>query len=115
MQKLFLALCLLLAVCVKAHYIANTDIDIPTMEDAEILESDTFSFDVPAGQIVGLSAVTAKSVAEVRDFYQTALTELGWQKQSETVYRRDQDELTLQISRQKQKTLIKIQYTLPNR
>ena len=113
MRKILLALGVLLAIGVRAEFVADTD--IPLMEGLQLIEGESFSFDVPAGQIVGFSAVTAKSVAEVKEFYQTALMELGWQKQSDTVYRRDQDELTLQIIRQKQKTLVKIQYALPNR
>ena len=113
MRKILLAAGFLLAVCVHAEFVADTD--IPLMDGLQVIEGESFSFDVPAGQIVGFGAVTTKSVAEVKDFYQTALMELGWQKQSDTVYRRDQDELTLQISRQKKKTLVKIQYALPNR
>lgn len=114
MVKLLCAFCLIFfSIAVSAEFFGETD--IPLMDGMKINESDTFSFDVPAGQITGFTATSNKSKKEIQEFYKTTLEELGWQKKSATLYQRDQDELVLQITAQKQGTIIKIQYSLPNR
>ena len=101
------------AVGAQAEFFGETD--IPLMEDMQINESESFSFDVPAGQITGFAAISQKSVREVMEFYQASLEELGWQQKEPFHYSRDQDELVLQIKPGKQGTIVKIQYSLPNR
>ena len=114
MKKIWIVICcVFLAFNAYAEFFGETD--IPLMDGLRIDESDTFSFDVPAGQIVGFSATTKKSVREVQEFYQDALTELGWKKKAVSLYQRDQDELTLQITSGRKGTLVKIQYAFPNR
>lgn len=113
MGRLSAILLLFFALVAHAEFVGETD--IPLMDGMQINENESFSFDVPAGQIMGFTATSKKSVAEVRDFYQTALEELGWQKKSANLYRRDQDELNLQISPQKNGTSIKIQYSFSNK
>ena len=114
MLRLICAICFaLFSIVARAEFFEGTD--IPLMEGMQVDESDSFSFDAPAGQIVGYSATVSSPVHEVRDFYQASLVELGWQQKSSTKYVRDNDELVLQFVPRKQKTTVKMQYTFSNR
>lgn len=114
MMKYLCAFCLLIStIGVHAEFFGETD--IPLMDGMQVNEAETFSFDVPAGQITGFTVTTQKTPQEVREFYQTALEELGWQQKSSSRYRRDQDELVLQITPAKHGTVVKVQYSFPNR
>ena len=110
---LFFCGLLLWSVSLWAGFIESTD--IPLMDGLQINESDSFSFDTPEGQIMMVQAQTESSPREVLTFYQAALKELGWQQKSATTYQRDQDLLVLQVVSQKQKTILKIQYTFANK
>ena len=97
---------------VRASFMGGSD--VPLMEGLTVYEADEFSFDTPAGQIVGFIGRTDKSAKEVREFYHEALTELGWRKKSANRYVREQDELELQVKPLKKGTQVKIQCTFPN-
>ena len=105
---------LLFSVPSLAGFIADTD--IPLMDELVVDEEETFSFDTPAGQIVTFVARTDRSAEDVRSFYHAALQELGWRKASSTQYRRDQDELFLQVIALKNGgSSLKIQFTFSNK
>ena len=114
MHKIAVMACCLFFV-LQAHAEFWGETDIPLMDDMVVNESESFSFDAPAGQIVGFSAKVSKPIQEVQDFYDTTLMELGWQKKSRAVYTREQDELTLTMDRINGGTIVRIQYAFPNR
>ena len=103
----------LFSVVSRAAFLADTD--VPLMDNLVVDENESFSFDTPAGQIMTFVAKTECPMKEVRSFYQTALQELGWEKVSATKYKRDQDELELQISMLKEQTVVRIQLTFVNK
>ena len=113
-MKVAFALCFIFFCTLAcATFIESTD--IPLMDGMEVDENDSFSFDTPSGQIMTVSARTKSSAQEVQTFYQSALTELGWQKRNKTTYYRDQDELVLQITPGAHGASLKIQYTFANK
>ena len=113
MKFLCLVLALIFVISAHAHFFPGTD--IPLMEDFVSDENESFSFDTPAGQIVTFVARTNRSTQEIRDFYDTALLELGWHKTGSLSYERDQDKLNLKITSLKKGRTVKIQVTFPNK
>ena len=114
-MKSFVYVCVMLLFSVMGQAAFLADTDVPLMDNLLVDENESFSFDTPAGQIMTFVAKTRNSVKEVRAFYEIALQELGWKKVSATRYKRDQDELELQISELKGQTLVKIQLTFVNK
>ena len=114
-MKAFICFCVMLLSSMEgwAAFLAGTD--IPLMENLSVDESEGFSFDTPVGQITTFVAKTTSSAKQVYSFYQTVLEELGWKRISVSKYERDSDELELQISEQKEQTLVKIQLTFVNK
>lgn len=78
-----------------ADFLPGTD-DIPLMDGITLPETNDFAFDTPAGQILMFEAQTAMKPDQVRSFYNTTLTALGWSKEKTDLYRRDSD--TFQLS-----------------
>lgn len=113
MKKGFLIFLLFFTLTTQAKFIQGTD--IPLMDNFQINESESFSFDTPAGQIMTITATTTLSEKEIHSFYQESLTALGWEKTSSTVFKRDQDTLNIKITPQKQNIQIKIQLTFSNK
>ena len=94
--SLLTLLCLLMTgVRVYADFLPGTD-DIPLMDELSLPESDDFSFDTPAGQILIFEAQTTQSATAVRSFYDNTLTALGWTRDKQDFYHRDGD--TIQLS-----------------
>ena len=114
-MKLFVYACMMLLFSVVGRAAFFADTDVPLMDNLVVDENESFSFDTPAGQIVTFVAKTSSTAKEVQSFYEVALEELGWQKVSVRRYKRDQDELELQISKLKGQTLVKIQLTFVNK
>ena len=112
-MKIFLLLFLLLSFSVRAAFVSGTD--IPLMDGLAIDENEGFSFDTPAGQIVTVLGRTTATKKEIETFYQDSLTALGWRQISSTKYRRDQDELVLQISPAVNKIEVRLQLTFSNK
>ena len=114
MKKIIFLGMLLFSFFVRAAFWAGTD--IPLLDDFVVDENEGFSFDTPAGQILTISGSTKSSASSVKTFYKDSLTALGWTQKSATTYKRDQDELTLQLdSTTKGKTTVKLQITFANK
>lgn len=113
MKKSLLIFLLFFALTTQAKFIQGTD--IPLMDNFQISESESFSFDTPAGQIMTITATTTLSEKEIYKFYQESLTALGWQKTSPTAFKREQDVLNIKITPQKQNIQITIQLTFSNK
>ena len=112
-MKYLLALCLFLSFSANAAFVNGTD--VPLMDGFVVNENDSFSFDTPEGQIITVIAQTTASKKEVLRFYQESLNALGWQQKTGTKYYRDQDELSLDVTPQKEKTKVKLQLTFANK
>ena len=112
-MKFLFVLCLFFSVSVWGAFINGSD--IPLMDGLVIDENDSFSFDTPEGQIMTVTAKTTASTKAVSSFYEESLKALGWQKKSTNQYRRDQDELTLQVVPGKTSTTLKLQLTFTNK
>ena len=112
-MKFLFFLFLLFSLTVHAEFFSGTD--IPLMDGMTVDENEGFSFDTPAGQIMTISAVSTSSKKEILDFYKESLKALGWQQKSDKEYHRDQDELTLQLTSLKGKTILKLQLTFANK
>ncbi len=113
MKKTLLLLSFFFSFLAEAQFLGNTD--IPLMDGLIPNETESFSFDTPAGQIITCTANTPKPASEVKSFYAETLSALGWQEKAPLKYTRDNDELTLKIAPLKQGSTLKIQLTLPNK
>ena len=113
MRKCLIAFILLFCVIAHAEFLSGTD--IPLTDDMIVDENESFSFDSPAGQILTISAKTTMAPAQLRSFYKESLTALGWRQMSGSEYRRDQDELSLQITPTKGGSTLKLQLTYANK
>ena len=90
-----ICLILLFSSFASADFIPATD-DIPLMEGITLPETNDFSFDTPAGQILIFEGQTKKSADAIRSFYAKSLTALGWSWQKKDFYTRGKD--TFQLS-----------------
>ena len=113
-MKIMIAVALLLLpLFARADFFADTD--IPIMDHIIINETDTFSFDTPAGQIISVSCKTPSTKEEVENFYRETLSALGWNEQSYMTYTRDQDKLLIKIFPTQQGTNLQLQLTYKNK
>ena len=65
-------------------------------------------FDSPRGRIVAVVAYGEGSLTVYRDFYKKALPALGWERQSEGAYRRDNEALKIDLQVYDQRTEVRI-------
>lgn len=69
--------------------------DIPLMDGIILTETEHFSFDTPAGQILTFEGNMKNDISFVRTFYDKTLASLGWQKNKTDFYVRGNDTLEL--------------------
>ena len=71
--------------------------DVPVMEGLSEIPDQSFSFDKPDGRISQAAAVVASGTPKsaVFGFYDTALGQMGWEKQEQGIYTREGEKLTL--------------------
>ena len=75
-----------------------TDIaDLPLMPELAEIADAGLAFDKPSGRIVEAYAEGRTSRAAVQRFYAESLPQLGWRGMSDTVYRREGEELRLEF------------------
>ena len=72
--------------------------DLPLMPGLTEQTDRGIVFDSPSGRIVEAVAFGAVSAESVQDFYAATLPELGWEPAGEGRYRREAEELRLEIS-----------------
>ena len=70
-------------------------------------DQDVF-FDSPRGRIVTVVAYGEGSLAVYRDFYNKALPALGWERQTEGSYRRDNEALNIGLKVYDHRTEVRI-------
>lgn len=109
----FLLLWLSISGISSAAFLSET-VDIPLMEGMTLSdEEENFNFDTPAGQIVTVTATTAKTEKEVRSFYRETLPSLGWKIKKDDVFHRGKDLLVIKIDTSKEKqTTVSFSMTL---
>lgn len=95
-------LALVLAVCVAtasgpacAGGFLGTYEDLPLAPGLTEIEGAGVSFDSPNGRIVEAYARGTAPVADILRFYAATLPQLGWTRESDTVYRRESEVLRL--------------------
>ncbi len=79
------------------RYLADV-VDLPLMPGLWEVPGAGMVFDKPSGRIVEAEARGPESPAAVRAYYADALPPLGWQAESDNVFRRDGEVLRIEIS-----------------
>ena len=97
---LLFSLCLLFTNASFAQMFLPGTEDIPLMPDFQIGEEDTFSIDDTDGdgRLLFSKAQTQKGSAEVFEFYQRTLPELGWEETKPGRFEREDDILKISFS-----------------
>ncbi len=72
--------------------------DLPLMPGLEEDAAGRMVFDTAAGRIVEAYASGAVSRAQVLDFYAATLPQLGWRREGETAFLREDEMLVLEFS-----------------
>ncbi len=72
--------------------------DVPLMPGLRLIEDAGVAFDAPAGRIVEVVATGRVAPARVREFYARTLPQLGWRRESGTVFRREAEILRIETS-----------------
>jgi hypothetical protein len=71
--------------------------DVPIMPGIEVIGDVGSAFDSPAGRIVEAYASGDVTRDAVREFYQTALPQLGWVRAGTLMFSREGERLTLEL------------------
>jgi hypothetical protein len=69
--------------------------DLPLAPGLTEMQSDGLTFDSPGGRIVEGYAKGAVKAADILKFYATTLPQLGWTRETDTLYRREAEMLKL--------------------
>lgn len=69
--------------------------DLPLAPGLTEVAGAGMAFDSPGGRIVEAYAKGPAKAADILKFYATTLPQLGWNRESDTIYRRDAEMLTL--------------------
>lgn len=69
--------------------------DLPLPSGLAEVAGSGLSFDTPGGRIVESYAKGSLSSADILKFYATTLPQLGWTRESDTLYRREAEVLKL--------------------
>ncbi len=81
--------------------------DGPVMPGLKELPDQAMLFDKPDGRIASVVAASSHlAVEDVRRFYNESLPQLGWKKTSENQYVRDEDRLTMELSKKPPLTIV---------
>jgi hypothetical protein len=76
-----------------AKFVAGFD-DLPLMPSMTEIPDTDVSFDTTAGRIVIAFARSPDGPETIRAFYRTVLSQLGWRKQTETAFTREDEVLS---------------------
>lgn len=75
--------------------------DLPLAPELTAIDSESLSFDTPQGRIVVAAAQGTIKRAQALAFYAAALPQLGWERLSDTHWRRDGEELRLDLTEER--------------
>ena len=70
--------------------------DIPLMTGLKPQKNKDFIFDTPSGRIIEETAFGQSSRAQVSQFYNSTLPELGWKKIGNRIFERDGERLHIE-------------------
>ena len=70
--------------------------DIPLMTGLKPQKNKDFIFDTPSGRIIEETAFGQSSRAQVTQFYNSTLPELGWKKIGNRIFKRDGERLHIE-------------------
>jgi hypothetical protein len=76
-----------------AKFVSGFD-DLPLMSNMTEIPDTDVSFDTTAGRIIIAFARSPDGPETIRAFYRTVLSQLGWQKQTETAFTREDEVLS---------------------
>lgn len=82
---------------VQAEFLAGFD-DLPLMPALRQNSEGVTVFESPYGRIAESYASGATTRAAVLEFYAATLPQLGWARTGETTFRREEEELTLDVT-----------------
>lgn len=97
MRPILCALVLALGLCGQARadgFLSDYE-DLPLAPGLDEVADSGLTFDSPAGRIVESYAKGPVKEAEILKFYAATLPQLGWSRESDTVYRRESEVLRL--------------------
>ena len=77
-----------------ADFVAGTE-DVPLMQGLVPVEGKSLAFDKPEGRIVEAEARGKLARANVREFYDATLPQLGWSASGQDAWRREDEMLRL--------------------
>lgn len=80
----------------QGQFVGGTD-DLPLMPGLTEVPDQDVVFETPQGRIVETVATGVPSQAQVIEFYDRALPQLGWEKTGQGTYRREGEALTLEF------------------
>ncbi|NKB55362.1 MAG: hypothetical protein GKS00_03405 [Alphaproteobacteria bacterium] len=86
----------LTTICRADAFLAGLE-DVPIMPGIEVVGDAGAAFDSPAGRIVEAYAAGDVTRKAVRDYYQTALPQLGWVRTGVLIFSRDGEKLTIEL------------------
>jgi hypothetical protein len=101
-RPLLCAAILALGLVARAHaegFLSEYE-DLPLAPGLDEVAGSGLSFDSPAGRIVESYAKGTVREAEVLKFYAATLPQLGWTRESDSVYRRESEVLRLDAEAQ---------------
>ncbi|NKD78084.1 hypothetical protein HEQ60_09970 [Haematospirillum sp. H1815] len=81
--------------------------DLPLMPGLQSHEGGLTVFDSPYGTIVESTAKGRVLPADVLDFYARTLPQLGWTRTGETLFRREAEELVLDVGQNKTDVIVR--------
>jgi hypothetical protein len=107
-----LALALVLALAAAAPAAAEGFLaayeDLPLAPGLTEVAGSGMSFDSPGGRIVEAYAQGKAKPADILRFYATTLPQLGWSRESDTLYRREAEVLRLDPTTEGRGVLLRI-------
>ena len=80
--------------------------DLPLMPALEEIEESALVFSKPEGRIVEVMARGAVTQDQVRAFYNRTLPQLGWRRQADGVWQRENELLRFDMRREKKELVI---------
>ena len=81
--------------------------DLPIMEGMKMSREKSFAFDSASGRVVTAELVTKKSRREIVVFYEEVLQNLGWYRDKQYNYRRDNNIIEIHIFKQQGGNLVR--------
>ena len=78
------------------QFLVGTE-DVPLMNGMEYCQDETFSFDSEDGRLYFSKTFVDADFQVVKDFYDDALFQLGWQKNQEEAFEREGDVLRIAV------------------